>query len=144
MKTRTIPLKEFKNIYSKVPRLCVDLVILNDKNGVLLSKRDIPPDKGWWHFPGGTVLMGETLRETAQRVALEELNIKVKVKKLLGVHEYTKGSGLGYPIAVVFLVEPLGKIVGGKQAKSVSYYTRIPDRILPEVKIFIKKHLTIS
>jgi len=70
MNVRKLPLKEFKTIYSKVPRLCVDLVIRN-KQGTLLTKRDIPPDLGWWHFPGGTVLIGETLENTVQRVAKE-------------------------------------------------------------------------
>lgn len=133
----------FKYVYSKVPRFCVDLVIQNKEGAVLLSKRDIPPDKGWWHFPGGTVLMGETLVEAVQRVAKEELNTKVKIKKLITVHEYTKGSGLGYPIAAAFLVDPVNEIIGGEQARSVDFFTKIPPKTLPEVKDFIKANIKI-
>lgn len=141
MNPKKLPYKEFKNIYSKVPRLCVDLVIAEKDGAILLSKRDIPPEKGWWHFPGGTVLMGETLEDTIQRVAMEELNTKVKTIKLLGIHEYTDGSGLGYPISAAFQVEPLDQAVGGKQAKTIGYFTQIPRKTLPEVKKFIKKYL---
>lgn len=143
MKVRRLPLKEFKDIYSKVPRLCVDLII-KDKQGVLLAKRDIPPDKGWWHFPGGTVLMGETLKDTAKRVALEELNTNVRIEKFLGFLEYTKGSGLGYPIAAVFIVKPLSKkLVGGDQAKTIEFFNALPEKTLPEVKRFLEKEFGI-
>src|SRR3989344_6948849 len=106
MNIKKLSFRGFKYIYSKVPRLCVDLLIKNRK-GVLLTKRDIPPNKGWWHFPGGTVLMGETLKDTVQRVAKEELNTRVKIQKLFGFLEYTDGGGLGYPISAVFMVTPL-------------------------------------
>ncbi len=141
MRVKKLPQKEFKKIYSRVPRLCVDLVIKNSK-GILLTKRDIPPDLGCWHFPGGTVLMGETLKDTVQRVAQEELNTKVKIKRLLGILEYTDGSGLGYPIAVVFLVQPIKKkIIGGEQAKTIGYFTEVPEKTIPEVNKFIKKNI---
>lgn len=139
MEIKRLPLKEFKAIYTKVPRLCVDLVIKKRK-GVLLTKRDIPPDKNWWHFPGGTILMHETIKEAAERVAQEELNTKIKIKKLLAVLEYTQGSGLGYPISVMLLVKPLAKkLVGGKQAKTIGYFKTLPEKTLPEVKKFLSE-----
>jgi len=143
MKPKKIPYQEFKKIYSKVPRLCVDLIIKN-KKGVLLTKRDISPNKGWWHFPGGTVLMHETLKDTVQRVGEEELNTKVKILKSLGILEYTKGSGLGCPISVTFLVKPINKIVGGEQARVVDFFIDPPSKTLPEVKDYIKKGFKTS
>jgi len=142
MTAHKLSLKEFKGIYSKVPRLCVDLLIKNRK-GVLLTKRDIPPDKGWWHFPGGTVLMSETLKDTVHRVASEELNTKVEIIKFLGFLEYTEGSGFGYPISAVFLVKPINKIVGGEQAKEVDYFKIIPEKTLPEVKKYLKEKFNL-
>ena len=143
MKVEKLPFKEFKYIYSKVPRLCVDLII-KTKDGVLLTKRDIPPQKGWWHFPGGTVLMGETLKDTVQRVASEELNTKVEIKKHLGFLEYTNGSGIGYPISAVFLVKPHNKTVGGEQAKEVNYFKIIPEKTLSEVKRYLKENFKLT
>jgi len=143
MKPHKLPLKEFKYIYSKVPRLTVDLVII-DKKRVLLSKRDISPDLGWWHFPGGTVLMNETLKDTVERVALEELNTKIEIIKRLGILEYTEGSGLGYPKAIVFLIKPLSKkLVGGEEARTIKYFSHLPEKTLPEVKKFVQREFGI-
>lgn len=139
MKVKKISYKEFKKIYLKVPRFCVDLVIKSRK-GVLLTKRDIPPDKGWWHFPGGTVLLGERLKDTAQRVAKEELNTKVKIIKFIDHIEYTQGSGYGFPISAAFLVKPLSKkLVGGSQAREIGFFKKLPPKTLPEVRKFLKK-----
>ncbi len=52
--------EEFYSIYSKVPRLALDVVIRSDE-GILLSLRAIEPHKGLWHLPGGTVYRGETI-----------------------------------------------------------------------------------
>ena len=86
MNLKRLPFEEFKSIYSKVPRLCVDLIVQKD-NGIVLIKRAIEPSLGKWHFPGGTVLLGESLEDTIHRIAKEELNIKVSIEKLLGYME---------------------------------------------------------
>ena len=140
---KKLPYEEFKKIYSKVPRLCVDLVIKNSQ-GVLLTKRDIFPDKGWWHTPGGTVLLGETLEDTVNRVSEEELSTKVEIQKLLGVLEYTEGSGFGYPISVVFKVKPKGVIVGGEQAKTIGFFKKLPQKTLPELRKFLKREFNLN
>lgn len=73
----------YKQIYSQVPRLCVELVIKNSE-GVLLTLRNIVPYKAYWHLPGGTVLFNETLEQTVKRVAWEELGVKVSSMRFLG------------------------------------------------------------
>jgi 8-oxo-dGTP diphosphatase len=45
---------------------------------VLLVKRGRPPAKGQWAIPGGTVNLGESLQEAAQREILEETGIAVE------------------------------------------------------------------
>ena len=87
MSVQKIPFKEFKKIYTRVPRLCVDVVLMKDKS-LLLIRRTIAPAAGQWHTHGGTVLKGESLHQAVQRVAHEELGIPVKIKKLIGVVEY--------------------------------------------------------
>ena len=44
--------KLFDEIYSKVPRLCVDIIIKSE-DGILLPLRSIEPYEGKWHIPGG-------------------------------------------------------------------------------------------
>lgn len=133
---KKLPYVEFKKIYKRVPRLCVDLLIRNNKGEILLTKRDIPPDLGWWHFPGGTVLLGESMEDAIQRVGMEELQTRLKVKKLLGINEYHK-SGFGYPLAATYLVEAQGKLLGGEQAREIGFFKKLPEKTLPEVKEFI-------
>lgn len=74
--------EEFKEIYSRATRLCVDLVIKTSE-GVVLSLRNIPPWKGQWHLPGGTVFYKDKIIDTVKRVALEELGASVSVGKLM-------------------------------------------------------------
>ncbi|OQX70986.1 hypothetical protein B6D52_02990, partial [Candidatus Parcubacteria bacterium 4484_255] len=84
MKVKKIPFKEYKKIYSTVPRLCVEVILSTDK-GIALTKRDIPPAIGKWHIPGGTVLKGENLKGAVRRVAREEIEENVEIKKMIGI-----------------------------------------------------------
>jgi 8-oxo-dGTP diphosphatase len=51
-------------------------VIKNDK--ILLVKRGIPPSMGLWVMPGGSVKLGESLKQVAERETTEETGITVK------------------------------------------------------------------
>ena len=142
MSVKKLPLEEFKAIYSKVPRLCVDLVIRN-KDEILLTLRDIKP-AGRWHLPGGTVLHRESLEDTAKRVAKEELGIDIKIQKLLGAIDfYNDKTGLGHPVSIAFEASPIGnKIKLDSQAKKYKYFKKIPDNSFTEQKEFLEKLLS--
>ena len=79
--------EEFKNIYSRVPRLCVELVVKTPE-GVILSLRKLPSYRGKWHIPGGTVFYKEKVTDAVKRVAAEELGIEVSIRELLGYIDY--------------------------------------------------------
>src|SRR5438309_424541 len=83
-----LPKPEYDWIFSRVPRLCVEVVLIDSDRGVLLALRDIPPNVGAWHIPGGTVLFGESLVDAVRRVALDELGLPVTAQELLGYIEY--------------------------------------------------------
>ena len=51
------------------------VLILNDKNQVLLQKR---ADNGFWGYPGGSMELGESFEECARREALEETGLECK------------------------------------------------------------------
>lgn len=55
---------------------------------VLLARRDIEPARGRWVFPGGYMERGETVPEAAQRETLEEVNLRVKVTRPVGIYSY--------------------------------------------------------
>ena len=94
---------EFRDIYSKVPRLTVEVVIRSPA-GVLLTLRDIEPCRGLWHLPGGTVRFGEKLFDAVRRVAATELGIDVVAAHPLGYIEYPSHheNGLDSPVGIAF------------------------------------------
>jgi 8-oxo-dGTP pyrophosphatase MutT (NUDIX family) len=80
--------KRNTNIYSKEPRLTVEVVIIAaNQGGVLLSRRQTGPCRGLWHIPGGTVRFGERLTEAACRVPRGELGLVVDVGPMIGYIE---------------------------------------------------------
>jgi len=50
-------------------------------------KRGQAPLQGEWSIPGGLLEVGETLRQGAEREALEETGLAAKATELLGVFE---------------------------------------------------------
>lgn len=136
--SKDLTLKTFKSIYSKVPRLCVDLVIQNP-SGILLTLRSIEPKKGFWHLPGGTVLFKESVKEAVKRVAKRELGVSVSVLKFLGVIEHYKyGSTVGHSVSLAYQVQPKGKIRLNKEASDFDYFKKAPSDTIKEVKSFLK------
>jgi len=146
MFSKRFSLKEFEKIYSKVPRLCVDLVIRTRK-GILLTKRAINPWKGFWHTPGGTVLLNEKIECAVKRVAKEELNLDVSIKKILGTMEiFYKGKNYAkHTISIVILVRiKSGKVILDKQAKDWKMFKILPKKMISNQKYFFKNKLKMS
>ncbi len=144
MQKQPLTEREFRNIYSKVPRLCVDLIIKTTK-GILLTLRKEDSWNGLWHVPGGTVYYKEGLRDAARRVAKEELGIDVAVVKTLGYIEYfneDKERGFGYTVSVEFLCDPKStEFKLNEQATEAKFFKSLPANIIPEHKEFIAKYL---
>ncbi len=63
--------------YPDRPRVAVGAVVLREE-AVLLVKRAFPPSPGVWAIPGGGVLLGETLREAAEREIREETGVEIR------------------------------------------------------------------
>lgn len=132
---KKLPYKVFKSIYTKVPRLCVELVVRDKEGGVLLTLRDIEPKKGFWHLPGGGVLFGETLQQAIKRVAKEELGAKVVKMRFLKIAEYLRtDSTVGHSIALWYEVKIQGKITLDKQASKYGFFHILPKKILKEYR----------
>jgi len=64
-------------------------VIIVEKGRVLMVKASRGYTKGYWNLPGGFMGYGEHPSETAVREAQEELGVKVKLKRLLGIYSET-------------------------------------------------------
>lgn len=134
--------EEFNSIYSKVPRLTVEIVV-EDEKGILLSKRSIEPCKGQWHLPGGTVFYGESLLVAVQRIASHELNIEVALAAQIGVIEYPSHylNGMDAPVGVVFKVSDYsGTPTENPEASKLGWFTRVPENIHADQDIFLLEH----
>jgi len=141
---KKLPEKLYKRIYSLVPRLCVD-VIIRSTDGIVLVKRDIPPCKGMWHIPGGTVLLGESLGQAVKRVAKDETNLEIEINQPLQVKEYSKESAFGQVVSIVYLADAIsGYLKGNGYGEEVKAFKVIPAETILEQIQLIKKALSID
>jgi colanic acid biosynthesis protein WcaH len=99
----------YDQILRHMPIACVDVAVVY--NGcVLLVRREDAPAKGEWWVPGGRVLKGETLRETARRKAREEVGLDCHVGPIIHTAETIFADGpRGIPVHSInacFLLYP--------------------------------------
>ncbi len=133
-----IPYEKFIEIYSQVPRLCVEMVIQNHQ-GILLTKRAIKPALGMWHLPGGTLLKGESVTEAVSRVAEEEIGMDIKLGSLIGYIEYSEENAVGQSVSLVFHASlTSSEIKLNEQASEYQYFPKLPDHTVPETKKFLE------
>jgi len=137
--------EEFFAIYSKVPRLSVDLIIRTSE-GVAMTKvpaHHTTADE--WYLPGGTVYFGETLVAAAERIARSELGVEVTIGEQLGYVEYVQHNAAGYngwPVAILFEAA----ITGGTLSESdyghpVVCFTEVPANIIADQRTALEKYL---
>ena len=136
-----LPHDEYVAIYRKVPRLCVEVVINEPGRGVLLARRDIPPNIGAWHIPGGTVLFGEAVLDAVRRVAADELGVAVEIGELLGYIEYPSHheNGIDSPVGLAFACA----IETGHDdlPDGAQWFPRLPDGLYAEQREFLAARL---
>lgn len=66
------------------PYPTTSVIIINEKDELMLVKRKYAPKKGYWDLPGGFVDTGETGEEGAKREIKEELGITLNEIFYLG------------------------------------------------------------
>jgi ADP-ribose pyrophosphatase YjhB (NUDIX family) len=139
-----LPKAEFDSVFSRVPRLCVEVVIMAPDRGVLLMLREIPPNVGAWHIPGGTVLFAEPVVEAVKRVAHYELGLDVDVGELLGYIEYPSHytHGLDSPVGLAFRVAPSGASPTAEELPAgCAWFSRLPVGLYEEQREFLARRL---
>jgi len=142
-----LPEEEFRAIYRRVPRLCVEVVILDPERRVLLALRDIPPNVGAWHIPGGTVLFGESLADAVRRVARDELSLDVDPVELLGYIEYPSHyeNGLDSPVGLAFRAEPSDNSPRAPGLPDgCEWFSRLPEGLYAEQREFLAHRLDFA
>ncbi len=120
----------------KKPGIAVDGVLIKD-NKILLIKRKNEPFKGKWALPGGFVEYGERVEEAVLREFEEEVGIKARIKKLLGVYSDPARDPRGHIISIVFLLEAEGEPKAGDDAADAKFFNldKLPPLAFDHEKI---------
>ena len=130
MKNLWLKKNVYNYIYNRVPRLCVDLIV-KSKEGVLMTLRNIEPEKNKWHLPGGRVFYKESLSKAIKRIAKDEVGLNVKVERCLGIMEFLKEKQFGkirHTVSLVYSLMAVSKKVrGGWQANKIKYFKVMPN-----------------
>ena len=113
----------------KTPFLAVDGVVKSSK-GVALIRRVFPPYIDKYTLPGGFVKIGESCEEAVKREVKEEIGIRVKIKKLVGVYSDPKRDPRGHIVSVSFLCQALStKLKAGDDARTAAWFKSKPRKI---------------
>lgn len=147
MKSQPFSYEEFKEIYSRVPRLAVELVIQTPE-GVALTLRSRFGWENKWHMPGMTLLYKERVVDAIQRVAQEEAGVSVRVERLLGSIEYTSEEqerGFGWTVSLAFLCTVIsGELRVNKDASDIKAFRKLPQNLIEEQRNILESVLCSS
>lgn len=102
------------------PTLAADTIIeLADypNRPIVLIERRNPPLG--WAIPGGFVDVGEAVERAAVREALEETQLNVTLKALLGIYSDPGRDPRGHTVTAVYIAEARGAPAAADDAKSI-------------------------
>lgn len=117
--------------HPKQPLIGVGALIV-ERGRVVLIKRGKAPLLGEWSIPGGMLELGETLRQGAEREALEETGLVVRATELLGVFDRvvpdSDGKIIYHYVLIDFLCQRIsGEVLAGADAADAQWFT--PDDV---------------
>lgn len=78
----------YRKIVQFMPIPTVDILFLNDKNEILLGKRNNEPLMGIYYVPGWRINKWEKSKDAAKRKAKDELGIDIDISRLQFVWVY--------------------------------------------------------
>ena len=87
----------------RLPRVGVGVLIVDDRDRVLLTLRRRPPEAGCWSILGGRVEPFEPLESCAAREAWEEARIEIAIERLLCVTDHIVESDHDHWVAPAYL-----------------------------------------
>ena len=144
--TEGLPLDLFEFSTTLLPFVNVDLLILNEKNQILLSWRDDAHYGKGWQIPGGIIRMMETIEERIQKTAIREIGCKVDYDpNPIAVHENImreQRAGLenqlerAHNIALLYRCHvPDGYVIDNRELKDTDegflrWFDKFPENLL--------------
>lgn len=92
-------------------------------NKILLIRRKNEPFKGCWALPGGFMEYGESAEDAVKREIKEEANLKIKIRRLLGVYSAFGRDPRGHVISICYVAKAKGKERGGSDAEDARFFS---------------------
>jgi len=125
-------------------RPAVSAVIFDRRGRLLLQQRS---DGGQWGLPGGSVEIGESVRDAVIREVREETGLRVSVRRLVGVYSEPRLQVVRYPDGNVWHYVSVclecavrgGALSTCDETLALAYVspTRLPAALLPNHRIRI-------
>lgn len=122
------------------PKVAVAVVITRGDE-ILLIRRKGEPEQGKWSMPAGFMDAGEDPARAAEREALEETGLRVRVTALLDVLARASPTE-GADILIVYQAEVVtGELLPGDDAIEAAYFT---PSTLPAELAFVSTRLILE
>ncbi len=114
-------------LYPSRPRVAVGAVVFKDDK-VLLVRRAKPPAENVWAIPGGSVEIGESLREAAEREILEETGVTIRALEpvfTFDVIDRDAGGGVRFHYVIIDLTAEYiqGVPMAGDDASAARWFS---------------------
>ncbi len=114
-------------LYPTRPRVAVGAVVFKDDK-VLLVRRAKPPAQNVWAIPGGSVEIGESLREAAEREILEETGVTIRALEpvfTFDVIDRDAGGGVRFHYVIIDLTAEYiqGVPMAGDDASAARWFS---------------------
>ncbi|MBN1541603.1 NUDIX hydrolase [candidate division KSB1 bacterium] len=118
--------------YPRHPRLAV-AVICFDRDRFLLIRRGQEPHKNCWSFPGGGVLLGESLHDAAKRELDQECRVECRILALVDIAQFIERDNTGriryhYVIADYLAEYKGGEVRAGSDSIDANWFK--PDEVV--------------
>lgn len=135
--------EDYDFIYSRVPRICADILFVNPKGHVLMTKRTIEPYIDYWHLPGGRVKFRESVEDALKRVAKAEIGVDLTGEQnLVGYCEYPDEVQKEQPrhsISLVHIYE-VDDDIEISSGDKYQWCSEMPGLVIPPIKDFLIKY----
>ncbi len=125
----------YRQILETMPIPCVDIAVVAN-GAVLLVMREDAPAKGEWWLPGGRILKGEMMKDTAMRKAQQEVGIACNVGPIIHTAETIFPDGPdGIPIHSInscffmFPADPTFEVTLDAHSREYRWVDHIPPGV---------------
>lgn len=132
MKKYLLSDEDFLKTFENAPRAAANLIVKDREGRVLLTRRNIPPDRGRWHIPGGFILKNERVEDCLKRVAKKELGLDLdESPQVLGVFDDLDKDERGHVIDIAYgvTIDDTTKLQTTDETAEIKFFEKLPEDI---------------